>query len=178
MKFDSKRAVISQVIDSKGYRANVGIILCNAEDRLFWGRRKGQEAWQFPQGGIRVRESARDAMYRELSEETGLRKEHVEVLGCTRDWLRYELPARYVRRRSRPVCIGQKQRWFLLRLTGDEASVDLDASGQPEFDDWCWVDYWHPPEGVIFFKQGVYREALREFAPLLFPEYAPAASRG
>jgi putative (di)nucleoside polyphosphate hydrolase len=167
------------VIDSKGYRANVGIILSNADGRLFWGRRKGQEAWQFPQGGIQARESARAAMYRELAEETGLQPCHVEVMGCTRDWLRYELPARYIRRRSRPVCIGQKQRWFMLRLVGDESCVDLGASDRPEFDDWCWVDYWHPPTDVIFFKQAVYREALRELAPLLFPEYAPAAgSRG
>jgi putative (di)nucleoside polyphosphate hydrolase len=162
------------VIDSSGYRANVGIILSNAAGRVFWGRRKGQQAWQFPQGGMRARETARAAMYRELSEETGLRPEHVELIGSTQGWLRYDLPARYVRRRSRPRCIGQKQRWFLLRLVGDEACVDLDASAQPEFDDWCWVDYWHPPEGVIFFKQAVYRQALRELAPLIDPARTPA----
>ena len=172
----------TQVIDSQGYRANVGIILSNAEGRLFWGRRAGQEAWQFPQGGIRPDEHPLDAMYRELAEETGLRAEHVELVGQTRDWLRYRLPERYVRRRSRPVCIGQKQRWFLLRLLADESCVDLEHSVQPEFDAWCWVDYWHPPEGVIFFKRGVYRQALRELAPLLFPEQAEgpptAAARG
>lgn len=167
------------MIDSEGYRANVGIILCNAAGQLFWGRRKGQDAWQFPQGGIRSRESARQAMYRELEEETGLRPHHVEEMGCTREWLRYDLPARYIRRRSRPVCVGQKQRWFLLRLAAGEDCVDLAASGQPEFDDWCWVDYWHPPANVIFFKQAVYRDALRELAPLLFPEHAETAdSRG
>ncbi len=167
-----------QVIDSEGYRANVGIILSNPEGQLFWGRRKGQNAWQFPQGGIRARESARRAMYRELGEETGLRPHHVEELGCTRGWLRYDLPARYVRRRSRPVCIGQKQRWFLLRLAVPEDCVDLAASGAPEFDDWCWIDYWHPPRNVIFFKQAVYRDALRELAPLLSGACAPAADSG
>lgn len=170
------------MIDSQGYRANVGIILSNAEGRLFWGRRAGQDAWQFPQGGIRPDERPLDAMYRELAEETGLRAEHVELVGQTRRWLRYRLPERYIRRRSRPVCIGQKQRWFMLRLLADEACVDLEHSGEPEFDDWCWVDYWHPPEGVIFFKRGVYRQALRELAPLLLPEYAQgsptAAARG
>lgn len=172
-----------QVIDSKGYRANVGIVLSNADGRLFWARRAGQEAWQFPQGGMRPDETPLEAMYRELDEETGLQPGHVEVVGQTRGWLRYRLPARYVRRRSHPVCVGQKQRWFALRLLADERCIDLNRCARPEFDDWCWVDYWHPPEGVIFFKRQVYRQALRELAPLVLPEeYAdraePAASRG
>jgi len=159
------------VIDSKGYRANVGIILSNAEGRVFWARRAGQDAWQFPQGGIRASETPLEAMYRELDEETGLQPQHVEVIGQTRRWLRYRLPARYIRRRSRPVCVGQKQRWFGLRLVGAETCVDLNRTRHPEFDDWCWVDYWHPPEGVIFFKRQVYRQALRELAPLVLPEH-------
>lgn len=158
------------MIDSQGYRANVGIILANGDGRLFWGRRAGQDAWQFPQGGIRSRERPVDAMYRELAEETGLQPGHVELVGQTSGWLRYDLPERYVRRRSRPVCIGQKQRWFMLRLLAGEHCVDLNYSDHPEFDAWCWVDYWHPPEGVIFFKRPVYRQALRELAPLLSPE--------
>ena len=81
-----------QVIDSEGYRPNVGIILCNGEQRLFWARRIGQDAWQFPQGGIRSGESAEEALFRELHEEVGLRPEHVEIMGATRDWLYYRLP--------------------------------------------------------------------------------------
>lgn len=145
----------------------MGIILVNDDDRVFWARRAGQEAWQFPQGGIDRHEDADQAMYRELHEETGLRAEHVQVIGQTSDWLYYRLPSRYVRRRSRPVCIGQKQRWFLLRLTASESCVDLARTPQPEFDDWRWVHYWQPPEEVIFFKRRVYRCALRELAPLL-----------
>ena len=158
------------MIDSEGYRANVGIILANAEGRVFWARRVGQNAWQFPQGGLRASESALDAMYRELAEETGLRPEHVDLIGYTRRWLRYRLPSRYIRRGSHPVCIGQKQRWFMLRLVGAEDCVDLNHSDHPEFEDWRWVDYWQPPEDVIFFKRRVYRQALRELAPLVFPE--------
>lgn len=158
------------MIDSQGYRANVGIILINAEGRVFWARRTGEQAWQFPQGGIRAEESPLQAMYRELAEETGLKPEHVELVGQTRRWLRYRLPDRFIRRRTRPVCIGQKQRWFILRLTGGEDCVDLAGSGYPEFDNWCWVDYWRPPEDVIFFKRQVYRQALRELAPHVFPE--------
>lgn len=173
----------AQVIDSKGYRANVGIILTNSQGRLFWARRAGQEAWQFPQGGMQQAESPEAAMYRELEEETGLLPEHVELLGQTRRWLRYRLPARFVRRRSRPVCIGQKQRWFALRLVADETAIDLCGSGHPEFDDWCWVDYWHPPDAVIFFKRRVYRRALRELAPAVSAAVAAdiaaaAAGRG
>lgn len=155
------------MIDSQGYRPNVGIILVNGAGRVFWARRSGQDAWQFPQGGIQRNERAEDALYRELAEETGLQPQHVEMIGKTRDWLYYRLPARFVRRRSRPVCIGQKQRWFLLRLVARESCVDLTATPHPEFDDWCWIDYWRPAREVVFFKRHVYRRALRELEPLL-----------
>ncbi len=158
------------MIDKYGYRANVGIILSNDDGRVFWARRVGQDAWQFPQGGIDRGESPVDAMYRELQEETGLLPEHVEVVAQTRDWLRYDLPRRYIRRHQRPLCIGQKQIWFMLRMVCEEDCVDLAAGDKPEFEDWCWEDYWRPMNEVIFFKRRVYREALREFAPLVFPE--------
>lgn len=156
------------MIDLDGFRSNVGIILCNDACQLFWAKRVGQEAWQFPQGGIRADETLEQAMYRELWEETGLQPEHVEIVGVTRKWLRYRLPKRFIRRDSQPVCIGQKQRWFLLRLTSDEKRVCLDASATPEFDGWRWVDYWYPADEVVFFKREVYRKALRELEPLLF----------
>jgi putative (di)nucleoside polyphosphate hydrolase len=114
-------------------------------------------------------------MYRELEEEVGLREQHVCVVGQTRDWLRYRLPPRYVRRNSLPRCIGQKQIWFLLRLTADDSAVRLDASERPEFDRWRWVDYWRPVKEVIYFKRPVYVRALQELAPALFPEGPPAA---
>ncbi|QIT54043.1 RNA pyrophosphohydrolase [Aquisalimonas sp. 2447] len=161
------------MIDSDGFRANVGIILSNEEGRVFWGRRIGQNAWQFPQGGIKRDETPEQALYRELHEEVGLEPAHVEVIGATAGWLRYHLPRHLVRRHQRPLCIGQKQQWFLLRLVGGESAVRLDASGSPEFDDWRWVDYWRPARDVVFFKRHVYRRALRELAPLLFPDGAP-----
>ena len=155
------------MIDENGYRANVGIILSNDEGRVFWARRIGQDAWQFPQGGIDRAESPEEAMYRELREETGLEPDHVELLGCTRTWLKYRLPKRYVRRNQRPLCIGQKQIWYMLRMLGDETSVKLDASPKPEFDHWRWVEYWEPSRQVIFFKREVYERALTELEPLL-----------
>lgn len=169
------------VIDAEGYRANVGIILSRPDGRLLWARRVGRAAWQFPQGGLQPGEDAEQAMYRELNEEVGLQPAQVRILGGTRDWLRYRLPVRYQRHDSEPLCIGQKQRWFLLDFTGEDAAVRLDAADTPEFDTWRWVDYWYPLEEVIFFKRAVYRSALTELAPLLFPQGAPpppAARRG
>jgi len=158
------------MIDSQGFRANEGIILSNDSGGVFWARRIGQDAWQFPQGGIKVNETPRMAMFRELEEEVGLRPEHVEVIGATSHWLRYRLPKHFVRRHQHPLCIGQKQIWYMLRLTGSEHEVRLDVSHKPEFDSWCWVNYWYPVRQVVFFKRGVYRRALEELAPLVFPE--------
>ena len=157
------------MIDKEGFRANVGIILCNQDNRLLWARRIGQNAWQFPQGGIRENETAEQALYRELEEEVGLQPEHVELLSSSSDWLRYHLPERLIRHDCKPVCIGQKQRWFLLRLVGADGDVRLDTDDRPEFDHWRWVDYWHPLEEVIYFKRDVYEMAMKEFEPILFP---------
>jgi len=157
------------MIDSEGYRANVGIILCNAQGRLLWARRIGQDAWQFPQGGIKPNETRKEALFRELREEVGLTSDHVELMGSTRKWLRYDLPKRFLRHGSKPLCIGQKQIWYLLRLTGKDDDVRLDVGEQPEFDGWRWVDYWLPLEEVVSFKRDVYRQALKELEPFLLP---------
>ena len=155
------------MIDSDGYRANVGIILTNHADKVFWAKRVGQDAWQFPQGGIRMTESPEEAMLRELQEEVGLQPQHVEIMGCTRDWLRYDLPKRYIRRKQTPRCIGQKQIWFMLKMHCDDTCIALDTGYKPEFEGWCWVDYWQPQKRVVFFKRKVYQQALEELAPLL-----------
>lgn len=153
------------MIDAEGFRPNVGIILTNDEGRLLWARRVGgQDAWQFPQGGIHQHETAEQALYRELGEEVGLQESQVEVLAATRDWLHYRLPQKLVRQHVRPVCIGQKQKWFLLRLRASDDSVCLDNGGRAEFDDWRWVSYWYPLSKVVAFKRDVYRRALRELS--------------
>jgi putative (di)nucleoside polyphosphate hydrolase len=164
------------LIDPEGFRPNVGIILCNNQRRLFWGRRVGQNAWQFPQGGIKAHETAEQAMYRELEEEVGLNPHQVETIGATRDWLRYRLPKRFIRRHCEPLCIGQKQRWFLLRVLCEEAAFCLTTTDTPEFDSWRWVRYWQPLREVVYFKRRVYAQALEELAPLLFPDGTPARS--
>ena len=111
------------MLDREGYRPNVGIILCNARNEVFWGKRVREHAWQFPQGGIKRGESPEEAMYRELHEEVGLAAEHVKILGRTRDWLRYEVPEQWIRREWRGNYKGQKQIWYLLRLTGGDHHV-------------------------------------------------------
>lgn len=158
------------VIDAQGFRLNVGIILANHDGKLFWGRRLGMNAWQFPQGGIKNHESPEQALFRELSEEVGLEFSDVEILGSTRDWLRYRLPQRFIRTNCKPLCIGQKQKWFMLRLKAADNKVSLFSSASPEFDDWRWVHYWHPLKEVVSFKKEVYRKALKELAPLVLSD--------
>lgn len=153
------------MIDEQGYRPNVGIILCNDHGQVLWARRIGQDAWQFPQGGIKQGESPEKALYRELTEEVGLTANDVQILGCTRGWLRYRLQKRMIRQGNRPICIGQKQKWFLLRLTGNDDAIDVNASPKPEFDGWNWVSYWFPLGEVVAFKRDVYRRAMTELAP-------------
>src|SRR3990167_11423886 len=111
------------MIDSEGFRPNVGIILANEFGQVLWAKRIGHNAWQFPQGGIQHGETPEQAMYRELREEVGLMPEHVQILGRTRDWMRYEVPQSWSKRESRGGYRGQKQIWFLLRLTGRDCDV-------------------------------------------------------
>lgn len=155
------------MIDADGFRANVGIILANTQGQVLWAKRIGHDSWQFPQGGIDHGETPLDAMYRELYEEVGLLPHHVEVLAVTRDWLRYRLPRRYVRAGQEPLCIGQKQKWFLLRLDEANAEHIRFDTAKPEFDHWEWVSYWYPLRQVVPFKRGVYQKALAELALML-----------
>ncbi|MGI9211169.1 MAG: RNA pyrophosphohydrolase [Methylococcaceae bacterium] len=166
------------MIDVDGYRLNVGIVLCNDEGSVFWAKRLGMSSWQFPQGGIKPREKPEAAMYRELYEEIGLRGDDVELIGRTRHWLRYELPERYIRRHSHPLCIGQKQLWYMLRLVTSPSSIALNRTSRPEFDSWCWVDYWYPVHDVVYFKRKVYHQALAELGQCLVDSKAPVNLQG
>ncbi len=168
---------MTDCIDADGFRANVGIILLNDQGMVFLGGRAGRRGWQFPQGGICRGETPQQAMYRELHEEIGLRAEDVELLGSTRDWVRYRLPKQYQRKHSSPLCVGQKQRWFLLRLVKNGNRFRFDHTEEPEFDRWRWVKYWRPVREVIFFKREVYLLALRELGPIGFPDGVPRRPR-
>jgi putative (di)nucleoside polyphosphate hydrolase len=166
---------MSDSIDAQGYRANVGIVLMRGNGEVFLGQRTGKRGWQFPQGGIRQGEEVEQALYRELQEEIGLMRPQVSVVGQTSDWIRYDLPKRYVRRGRGPTCIGQKQRWFLLRLAVPEQSVEFSftSTDEPEFDGWRWANYWEPVREVIYFKRPVYVRMLTELASAAFPDGAP-----
>src|SRR5699024_3918550 len=160
------------IIDEQGFRLNVGMVIVDAQGRVFWGRRMGKrDAWQFPQGGMMCGETPEQALYRELAEEVGLQHQDVELLAVTSGWLRYRLPHRFLRRRRRNQrqCIGQRQKWLLLQLVGPEERIDLTYSGKPEFQDWCWVNYWYPLQKVVHFKRDVYQQALEELAPMVEP---------
>ena len=166
------------MIDAEGFRPNVGIVICNHKGQVFWARRYGQHSWQYPQGGIDEGETPEQTMYRELEEEVGLKPDDVEILAVSKNWLRYRLPKRLIRRESMPVCIGQKQKWFLLRLRCKESDVDLLKTSHPEFDDWRWVSYWYPIRNVVSFKRDVYRRAMKEVASIVMPFVEANAGKG
>ena len=108
------------MIDSDGYRANVGIVITNDKKQILLAKRFKQDAWQLPQGGIDKDETEIDALYRELEEEVGLYPAHVKLIAKTPKWLRYDLPLEHIRRSQKPTCIGQKQVWFLLKLESSD----------------------------------------------------------
>lgn len=155
-------------IDENGFRANVGIIIMDGDNRVLIASRNGRSGWQFPQGGVQSLESAEQAMFRELREEVGLEPDDVAIAGVTREWIRYRLPKKYVRHEKSPLCIGQKQRWFLLSLVADRDKLCFDLTDDPEFDQCRWVQYWEPVEEVIYFKRKVYIRALSELASAAF----------
>ena len=158
------------MLDREGFRPNVGIILLNQKNQVFWGKRIRTHSWQFPQGGIDRGESPEQAMFRELHEEVGLQPEHVRIVARTRDWLRYEVPDRFIRRDARGFYKGQKQIWYLLQLVAPDWNVNLRATSHPEFDAWRWNDFWVPLDVVVEFKRGVYEMALTELSRFL-PRY-------
>ena len=153
------------MIDTDGFRPNVGIVLADSRGGVLWARRVGQSSWQFPQRGIQEGEGPEQALFWELKEEVGLNPEQVDIVGCTRGWLRYRLPKRLVRRDSKPLCVGQKQKWFLLKMLADDNCIRLDGGDKPEFDTWNWVSYWYPLSQIVQFKREVYRRAMKELAP-------------
>lgn len=156
------------MIDEYGYRSNVGIVLHNEAKQVLYAKRATSDgAWQFPQGGIQSAETLEEAMYRELYEELGLRPQDVSITAKTHYWVAYDLPREYIRYNTKPLCIGQKQRWFLLKLCAPEKTIALDLHQDVEFSAWRWVDFWYPKDHVVDFKQAVYQEVLEEFAPVL-----------
>ena len=157
------------MLDREGFRPNVGIILLNQRNQVFWGKRLRTHSWQFPQGGIKHGETPEQAMFRELHEEVGLHPEHVRVVARTRDWLRYEVPDQFIRRDARGHYRGQKQIWFLLQLTGRDTDMNLRATDHPEFDAWRWTPLSDLPGLAVGFKRPIYDVLAASFARFAVP---------
>lgn len=151
------------MIDKEGYRENVAIVIINKDRKVLWAKRASENAWQFPQGGVKSNEKIEDAMFRELKEEVGISKDKVKILGKTNDWLYYDVPKNWIRKDNN-LYKGQKQIWFLLKFLGDESDIFLKNAIKPEFDDWSWIGYWIPNDKVIDFKRDVYSKALKQLA--------------
>jgi putative (di)nucleoside polyphosphate hydrolase len=167
------------MIDDKPYRPNVGVALFNASGHVLIGRRfrdDGPEIilpgleWQMPQGGIDMHENPRDAVTRELWEETGVVS--AAYLGET-DWLTYDFPPFDGPQSHRLAKFrGQRQKWFALRFTGHDHEVDplTPRNGQPpEFDQWRWEQFDRVADLVVPFRREVYREVAMRFAQFLPP---------
>ena len=135
------KAPDQSIIDRHGFRLNVGIVLTNSKGQVFWGRRYWGSGWQFPQGGLMPYETLEEAMFRELFEETGLKKQQVKILARTPAWYFYRLPLGQHQRSSRHHCIGQRQKWFLLRLSSEVTEINVLGVEHPEFKEWRWIDY-------------------------------------
>ncbi|OCC23126.1 RNA pyrophosphohydrolase [Croceicoccus estronivorus] len=156
--------------DPKLYRPCAGIMLVNASGSAFVGKRidtKEGDWWQMPQGGIDKGEDSGDAALRELWEETGLLANKVRIEAQMARELYYDLPGELKGKLWKGKYIGQRQTWFLARLTGDDADIDLAAHNPPEFSAWKWVDPEILPALIIPFKQTIYRAVLEEFRPLI-----------
>ena len=156
--------------DASLYRPCVGVMLVNAEGKVFVGKRidnREGDWWQMPQGGIDDGEGPADALLRELGEETGARPEHVEVLGRLPAELFYDLPDELKGKLWGGCYLGQRQTWYLARFTGTDADIDIAAHDPPEFCEWKWVDPELLPELIVPFKRQVYQTVVNGFRDLL-----------
>ncbi len=150
--------------DDHLYRRGVGVMLLNAERRVWVGQRLDNptDAWQMPQGGLDDGEEPWPGALRELEEETGIARRLVERIAQCAEPLRYDLPAEMAGKLWAGRWKGQAQHWFLARFIGTDADVNL-ATAEPEFSAWKWVDPAELPELIVPFKRDLYRRLLDEF---------------
>jgi len=159
---------MEDLIFDDGFRANVGIVIFNKKHQVFFAKRRYQSGWQFPQGGIQLGESPKKAMFRELLEETGLDKKSVEIIYVSDHWYDYLIPKKSVRKITNgTTVIGQRQKWFLLKLKGRSSNISLASSSEQEFDSWKWIAPDLSIKQVIGFKQDVYEKVISEFMPFI-----------
>lgn len=159
---------MSGIINSEGFRLNVGIVIINDKSQVLLARRHAGYKWQFPQGGIEIDETEEEALFRELQEEVGLASHQVEIVKKSQFWYSYRLPNRFLRPHIPGTIknIGQTQKWFLLRMLVEESEICLNVHEHPEFDEWGWFDPSVSVEQSIYFKKSVYRSVIDEFFPI------------
>ena len=159
---------MGDLIFDDGFRANVGIVIFNQKLQVFFAKRRYQSGWQYPQGGIQLGESPKKAMFRELLEETGLDKRSVEIIYVSDHWYDYRIPKKSIRKATNgTTVIGQRQKWFLLKLKGQSSNISLSPSPEKEFDSWKWIAPDLSIKQVIGFKQDVYKKVISEFMPFI-----------
>lgn len=152
---------------NEGYRPNVAMVVINSMNKVLICRRKNTRTWQFPQGGIDNGEDIKKAMYRELSEEIGLSKDDVILVGESEGTITYDIPKTIRSKVLGGKFKGQEQKWFLLKLKKDNSEIKLDNEAFPEFDKYEWVSFWQPLNRIVDFKREAYREALSELRFLI-----------
>ncbi len=147
-------------------RIGVGIILLNQQNKVFVGKRKDNpiDKWQMPQGGVDKDENFESAMRRELNEETSIKS--IVVLKELSEWYEYELPKNLLGIIWKGKFRGQKQKWFIVKFTGDEKEINLKTK-KPEFIEWKWIPIEKLPEVIVDFKKDVYLKLLVEIKKFL-----------
>ena len=151
----------------EGYRPNVAMVVLNSKNKVLICRRTNTKTWQFPQGGVDDNENLEKAMYRELLEEVGLRKDDVQYIGESDDTIIYDIPKTIRSKVLGGKFKGQEQKWFLLRIKNDDHEIRLDYEAFPEFDTYEWVSFWQPIDRIVDFKREAYRKALSELRFLI-----------
>lgn len=146
------------------YRSNVGIMMVNEKGYVFVGQRldNNQNAWQMPQGGIDAGEDPETAAYRELLEETGVKKQDVRFVASSSQWLSYDLPEDLIPILWNGKFRGQKQKWFLFKFLGEDGDINI-ATEHPEFSKWKWIPKENLLKEIVPFKKSVYENVLKEF---------------
>ena len=146
------------------YRSNVGIMMVNEQEYVFVGQRldNNQNAWQMPQGGIDAGEDPETAAYRELLEETGVKKQDVRFIASSSKWLSYDLPEDLIPILWNGKFRGQKQKWFLFKFLGEDVDINI-ATEHPEFSKWKWISKENLLKEIVPFKKSVYENVLKEF---------------
>ena len=153
--------------NNEGYRPNVAMVVINSANKVLICRRKNTRTWQFPQGGIDNGEDIKKAMYRELSEEVGLSKDDVSLVGESEGTITYDIPKTIRSKVLGGKFKGQEQKWFLLKPNKDNCEIKLDNEAFPEFDKYEWVSFWQPLNRIVDFKREAYRKALSELRFLI-----------